>query len=266
MSPNSPLPEAQIDALAAAFQAAEQARQPLAPLAQRAPGLTLDDAYRVQAALIARKVAAGEHPVGHKLGATSQAIQAQLGLAEPVHAVLPAGCQLNSGASIPFDGLIHPRVECEIAFIMGQDLAGPVAGPEQAVAAVAMVVGALEIVDPRVQNWHVGPRDVIADNGLLARFVLGSERRDPAGLDLAGLEVVLRQNGTPVAQATGAAVLGHPAQALAWLVNRLSRTGRRLMTGDIVLTGALTPLFPASRGDRFEAEFDGLGRVAIHFV
>ena len=259
------LTEAQIKALAEAYLGAEEQRTPLEPLSISQPELTAEEAYRVQEAIVAHKLGSGEQVSGMKVGATNPAIQKMLGVDSPVYGTLFRSSQVEDGGSVRMDGLIHPRVECEIAFRLGRDLAGSGVTEADALAATESVLASLEINDARTREWKIGERELIADNGVVARFVLGEAGVSPQGLDLAALGVVLRKNGEEVATARGEAVLGHPARAVAWLANKLAETGRRLSAGMIILPGSLTPLAAVVAGDAIEAEFERLGRVRVRF-
>ncbi len=261
-----PTKEDVIAELASKFAAAEQERAPLEPIATLHPDLTADDAYRIQAAVVATKVRSGDRVVGKKVGATSQAIQQVLGIDEPIYGALLESSRVENGGEIPLSHLIHPRVECEIAFLLGQDLSGPGATVAEVLATTEAVAASLEINDPRTQGWKVGMREVIADNGLAARFVLGERWLPVDGLDLPNVAVVLKKNGEEVAASTGAAVLGHPARAAAWLANKLAEHHQSLEAGQVVLPGSLTPIYPVEAGDRIEAEFETLESVSVRFV
>jgi 2-keto-4-pentenoate hydratase len=261
-----PVAQELIAEIAGRLLIAEAERAPLAPLSADYPGLDEADAYQIQARILAHKLRGGERLAGKKVGATSQAVQQALGLSGPVYGTLLASGQVASRGTIPLAQVIHPRVECEIAFLLGADLSGPGVTAEQVYAGPHSVLASLEINDPRTREWKVGPLEVIADSCLAARFVLGERRAPLTGLDLAQIGVTLKKNGQPVAAANGAAVLGDPARALAWLANKLAESGQSLKAGEIVLPGSLTPLFPAAAGDWFEAEFDLLGPVSVGFA
>lgn len=254
-----------VQELARALLAAEMQRAPIEPLGRRYPELAESDAYRVQEALVALKIAQGARVVGRKVGATNAKAQASMGFDHPSAGVLFDVGQVADGGRIATTELIHPRLECEIAFVMGSDLRGPGVTPEAVLAATAALVPAFEIVDARTAGWAVTWREMIPDNVFQARYVLGDQRVAPQGRDLASVELELVQNNTPVLTATGAAVLGNPAQAVAWLVDHLAGFSAGLSAGDIVLAGSLTPLHPVAAGDSFVATFSGLGQVSINF-
>jgi 2-keto-4-pentenoate hydratase len=246
--------------------AAEQRCAPIEPITSLYPDLTEADAYRVQMAVIATKVERGDRVTGRKVGATSQTIQQLLRIDEPIYGTLLESNRVANDETISLSQLIHPRIECEIAFLLGEDLVGPGIVVTDVLAATQAVMASLEINDPRTREWKIGSREAIADNGVAARYVLGEQRLPEEGLDLANTTVVLKKNGEEVASATGAAVLGDPARAVAWLANKLAEHHQSLKTGEIVLPGSMTPIYPVGAGDRVEAEFDTLGSVSVHFV
>lgn len=245
---------------------AERRCAPIEPVTSLYSDLTEADAYRVQATVVRTKAEHGERIVGRKVGATSRAIQELLGIDEPINGTLFEGGRVADGETISLSRLIHPRVECEIAFVLGEDLAGPGVTVADVLASTRAVMASLEINDPRTRDWRIGSREAIADNGVTARFVLGEQRLPAEGLDLPGTAVVLEKNGEEVASATGAAVLGDPARAVAWLVDKLAEHDQGLKAGEVVLPGSMTPLYPVGAGDKIEAHFDALGSVSVSFA
>ncbi len=252
--------------LAYRLAAAEQQCVPVEPITSLYPDLTEDDAYRVQTAVVATKVNRGDKVIGRKVGATSQHIQQLLRIDEPIYGTLLETNQVANGETLSLSQLIHPRVECEIAFLLGEDLVGPGIVVADVLAATQAVSAALEINDPRTREWKIGSREAIADNGVAARFVLGKQRLPVEEIDLPNTTAILKKNSEEVTSATGAAVLGNPARAVAWLANKLANHHHSLKASEIVLPGSMTPIFPVSAGDRVEAEFDTLGSVSVRFV
>jgi 2-keto-4-pentenoate hydratase len=261
-----PVTEELIAESARSFIGAEQQGVPIEPITSQYPDLTEVDAYRVQRAVVATKVARGDRVTGRKVGATSQPIQQLLGIDEPIYGTLFESNRVANGETISLSQFIHPRVECEIAFLLGEDVVGPGITASGILAATQAVVASLEINDPRTREWKIGSREAIADNGVTARYVLGAQRLPVEGLDLPNTTVVLKKNGEEVASATGAAVLGDPARAVAWLANKLAEHHQSLKAGETVLPGSMTPLYPIGADDRVEAEFDALGSVSVRFV
>jgi 2-oxo-3-hexenedioate decarboxylase len=227
------------------------------------PDLDLPMAYRVQDALLQRKVDAGETVVGVKLGLTSRAKQQRMGIETPLTAWLTDAMVLPAGAPLPMDKLIHPRVEPEIVFVMGERLAGPGVTAARALAAVRSVHAGFEVIDSRYTDFSFALPDVVADNASSSRFVVGGTALSPEGLDLALEACLLSVDGEVVDSATGAAVQGHPAEALALAVNDLGRRGIELEPGWVVLTGGMTDAVFAGRGRTITAEFTHLGSLSL---
>ena len=255
-----------IDDLAEMYLAAERQRSVLDPIDALCPDLTLEDAYNVQMEIVERKVQGGDRVVGKKVGATNEAVQKAMNIHEPIYGHLLESHQVPEGGCISTSRLIHPRIECEIAFKIKENLEGPGITVPDVLEAVDSVMASLEINDARTREWKIGTRDVIADNGVAANFVLGTRQISAHDLDLPGIGVVLKKNGEEIASSTGAAVLGDPARSVAWLANKLSETNSGLKAGEVVLTGSLTPLAPVTEGDRIEAIFEEFGRVSVQFT
>jgi len=243
---------------------AEHARAPIAPLTDTHVGLGIAEGYAIQAHNVARRVAEGATVRGRKLGLTSRRTQQLLGVDEPTFGVLTDDMLVDDGAELSLAELVAPRVEAELAFVLATDLVGPRVTTEDALGAIGGVLPALEVVDSRVAEWRSRIADTVADNAGAAKVVLG--RSTPVGgLDLRLLGVLLSRNGSPIDSGAGAAALGHPAAALAWLANTLAGFGEGLHGGDVVMAGALTRMVPARPGDRFCAEFAHLGAVSVRF-
>jgi 2-keto-4-pentenoate hydratase len=220
-------------------------------------------AYDVQALVVADRIAQGHQVVGAKLGLTSEAKQKQMNVSEPLYGWLTNDMRLEPGAPLIVDAFIQPRVEAEIAFLIGDDLEGDDVGAADVLAATAAVMPAIDVLDSRYAGYSFTLPDVVADNSSSAGFVTGTTLVDPIGIDLRLLGVVLEVNGVVVATAAGAAVLGHPASSVAWLVRALARRGEGLAAGMTVLSGACTAAFAVSPGDTVVARIDRLGTVEI---
>ena len=252
-----------IDTAADVLLEAERQRRDRGPLTDEWPELDLGTAYRVQKRLIEKKVEAGEKVVGVKLGLTSRAKQERMGITSPLTAVLTDGYVLEADVPIPLAELIHPRVEPEIVFVMGKRLEGPGVTAATALDAVESVHAGLEVIDSRYVDFKFTRPDVVADNASSARFLVGGKALSPKNLDLALEACVLTVNGTVVASATGAAVQGHPAEALALAANALAARGEAIEAGQLVLTGGLTDAVFVHAGDQIGAEFTHLGSVFV---
>lgn len=225
------------------------------------------EAYDIQSALVQEYVSHGAKVVGKKTGLTSKAKQVQMNTTEPLYAYLLDHTILTDGAQIARDQLIHPRVEAEIAFVMARPLQGPRVTGDQVLSATRYVLPALEVIDSRYENFNFTLPDVVADQASAALVVLGGNARSPKGLDLRLLGMLLEINGEIQATGAGAAVLGHPADAIAWLVNKMADMGAGgLEEGDLVMAGGLVEAFAIEPGDHLRAEFAHLGPVAVRCV
>ena len=241
---------------------AEREAKAIAAFTDEHPDLDLETAYAAADWFVAAHVDAGEQVVGAKLGLTSRAKQEAMGVHDPLYGWLTDAMALPTG-EVDVDRLIQPRVEPEIAFLLGRELAGPVTVTD-VLSATEAVFGALDVLDSRYEDYRFRLPDVVADNASAARFVLGPQARRPAELeDLRLVGCVLRDRGAVVATAAGAAVMGHPAASVVWLVNHLAARGRGLPAGSLVLSGGLTAPVPLARGGSATVEFDGLGTVEV---
>jgi 2-keto-4-pentenoate hydratase len=247
-----------VSELAARLAKAVADRTAIAPLSDDQPGLDAAAGYAVQA--VAREQAG---PLaGWKLGVTSRAKQAQVGVHEPVRGFLASANALDLGEPLVTGELIQPRAEPEIVFILGRDLSGPSATAADVLAATAWVAAGIEILDSRFLDYRFTMPDVIADNTSAGRFIVGAPVA-PDGIDLRLAGVVLEHNGDVVATAAGAAALGHPAASVAWLVRSLAAEGEGLRAGQVVLSGGLTAAVPVRAGDVVVASIDRLGTIEL---
>lgn len=248
------------------LSAARAAGRPCPPVRTLLPPSDIGTAYAVQAAWVAVQVAAGDRVAGRKIGLTNPAVQAQLGVDQPDFGTLLS--TMNCPPDEPVDNgrLLQPKIEAEVAFILACDLDAPDIGPDDVLAATASVVAALEIVDSRIADWDISIVDTVADNASSGLFTLGPERHPADGLDLAACPMRLWRDSEEVSTGSGAACLGHPAVAVAWLAATARSYGQPLRSGEIVLSGALGPMVPVRAGDRFTAEIGGLGRVTAVFA
>jgi len=227
--------------------------------------LSEDEAYRLQLEGVDFKVARGDRIVGLKTGLTSRAKQQTMGVHQPILGHILASAVVAEGAPVRCGELIHPRAEPEIAFLMERDLDGPVTADE-ARRATALVFPAVEVIDSRFAGFRFGLGDVIVDNTSAARVVFGETRQRPGELDLRLAGMVYRKNGEIESTAAGAAILGDPWQALAWLARRASELGRPLRAGQLVLAGALADAVFVAPGDVVRVEFDRLGSLEVGFA
>ena len=249
--------------LAARLIEAEARRRGIEALTTTAGPFDVATAYQVQDAVVADRAGRGAGVVGAKLGLTSAAKQRQMKVDQPLYGWLTGDMAIDIGQPLPRDKFIQPRCEPEIAFVLGQDLAGAHVTASAVLAATAAVCPAIEVLDSRFAGYSFTLPDVIADNASSAGFVLGGQATSPAGIDLRLTGVVLEKNGELVATAAGAAVLGHPAASVAWMVRALATRGRGLTAGQVVLSGALTEAVPVEPGDVIVARFDRLGTIEL---
>jgi len=211
-------------------------------------------------------VADGRRPVGAKIGLTSRAVQENLGVYQPDFGVLLADMAVPDGAEVDLGRLLQPRVEAEIAFVLGADLDGEQVTTVDVVRAVDHLLPAIEIVDSRVANWDISIVDTVADNASSGQYVLGTSPRRLADVDLRLCGMVLEHAGQPVSVGAGAACLGNPLHAVAWLAGTMARAGNPLRAGDLVLSGALGPMVAVTPGAAYEARISGLGSVRTCFT
>lgn len=241
-------------------------RRTIAPLSPRDPALTIDDAYAISLDFLARRLKDGERVVGKKIGVTSKAVQDMLGVYQPDFGFLTDAMYIEGDIDIAATGLIQPRAEAEIAFILKDSLTGPGVTAEQVLAATASIAPCFEIVDSRIDDWKISIVDTVADNASCGVFVLGDARADPNAHSLPALRVSVTKNGAPLSEGLGSAVQGNPAEAVAWLANTLGAHGVKLDAGDIILSGSLVPLENAVRGDVFEMTLHGIGGCTARFI
>lgn len=251
--------------LAAALEKARVTRKPIEPLTSSYPGLTIDEAYEIQAAQISVRVEAGAAIKGYKVGLTSVAMQRQLNVDQPDFGYLLDDMFYSDHATIDLEAFLQPRVEPELAFILGRTLTGPVITAAEAVAAVAYVMPALEIIDSRIRDWDIRLADTIADNASSGAVVLGGRPALITELDLRTVGCNLYEYGELRETGAGGAVLGSPLNALVWLANTLGQRGVELEAGRIVLPGSVTRAVPVDSGSHVAAEFAGLGTVSALF-
>jgi len=227
------------------------------------PNLTVEEAYLAQEELVNIKLAEGRKIVGPKMGLTSPAKMKQMGISEPVYGYVFDYMLIENGGKLSLKEMIHPKVEAEIAFIIGEDIEGPGVTGAQVLARTEYVLPALEIIDSRYVNFNFTLPDVIADNASTSRVVFGTTLKKPEQFDLELVGTTLSINGEIRELGAGAAVLGHPANSVAMLANMLARKGRKVKKGDVILTGGITSAVLLKNGDVVSGKFDGLGEVTF---
>lgn len=254
-----------IQEVASQLQDAEKTKQVIEPLTVSYPEISVDEAYYIQLEQIRRKVKNGAVVVGKKIGATSQAIQQMFQVNQPDYGHLLDDMMFVDGETIPLDLYIQPKVEFEIAFILKKELKGPNVTILDVLAATDYIVPAIEIIDSRIEEWKIKFEDTVADNGSSAGAVIGGTPTSLENIDLAHIGMVAYKNGEYLDSAAGAAVLGNPLHAVAWLANSLGKYDVALKAGEIVLSGALFAAVPIEEGDSFTAEFAHIGTVSASF-
>jgi 2-oxopent-4-enoate/cis-2-oxohex-4-enoate hydratase len=236
------------------------------PLTDRYPDITIEDAYKIQQQLMKLRLQAGERVIGKKIGVTSKAVMNMLGVYQPDFGYLTDGMVYNEGQAIPMSRLIQPKAEGEIAFVLKKTLKGPGISSADVLAATEGVMACFEIVDSRIQDWKIKIQDTVADNASCGVFVLGDRLVDPRDVDLNTCGMVLEKNGDIVATGAGAAALGAPANAVAWLANTLGRLGIALEAGEVVMSGSLAIMVPVAAGDNLRVTIGGIGSCSVRFV
>ncbi|MFC7548839.1 2-keto-4-pentenoate hydratase [Plantactinospora sp. GCM10030261] len=258
--------EVDIDGAAAELDTARDEGKPCPPLRDRLlPAGDIESAYQVQQRQVRRWLAGGQRRVGAKVGLTSRAVQESFGVFQPDFGVLTDAMAVPDGDEIDLARLLQPRVEAEVAFVLGTDLTDERVTTVDVVRAVDHLLPAIEVVDSRVAGWDISIVDTVADNASSGLFVLGTAPRRLADVDLRLCGMVLEHAGEPVSVGAGAACLGNPLHALAWLAGTLARAGDPLRAGEVVLSGALGPMVPVTPGAAYEARISGLGSVRTCF-
>jgi 2-keto-4-pentenoate hydratase len=258
--------------------AAERDLAPIGPLTETFPGIDVVDAYEIQLSNIRRKLAAGARVRGHKVGLSSPVMQQMMGVDEPDYGHLLDSMVLAQDAPIAAAGYCYPRIEVEIGYVLGSALPGAGCTEADVLAATEYIVPSLELIDSRITDWRIRLADTIADNASSAGVILGAERKTPAdlaaaGVDLSDIDAVLFEKGgstggdgwTAIARGNTSAVLGNPTACVAWLARKVADFGVKLEAGHLILPGSCTRAIDARPGSAFRAEFAGLGTVTASF-
>jgi 2-oxopent-4-enoate/cis-2-oxohex-4-enoate hydratase len=242
-------------------------RRPIPPLTAELPSITIEDAYQIQKEMVRKRIAGtGARVVGKKIGVTSKVVMDMLGVDRPDFGILTSDMVHNDGARIPIDTLIAPKAEGEIAFLLKRDLQGPGVGNADVLAATEAVFPCFEIVDSRIADWKIRIQDTVADNASCGVFVIGDAMASPKDLDLSLIGMTLEKNGELVATGAGAAALGSPVNAVAWLANTLGVLGMPLKAGEVVLSGSLAAMVPVQRGDHLRMGLSRVGSASVSFI
>jgi 2-oxo-hept-3-ene-1,7-dioate hydratase len=266
------LDPAVIQSLAARLDEAERDRTQVRQFTLEHPGITIEDAYAIQEAWVASKLARGRRLVGHKIGLTSKAMQRFSNIAEPDYGALLDDMMYASGDELPAARFIEPRAEVELAFVLKRELSGPQCTTQEVLDAVDYMTPAIEIIDARIQRTDPQTGitrkvfDTISDNAANAAVVLGGERFQPGQVDLPWVCAILKKNGEIEDSGVAAAVLGDPVKGPAWLANKLFPHGVSLRAGEIILGGSFTSPIAGAAGDQFEIDYGPLGRITFAFT
>ena len=248
------------------LQAAVDGRHEVAAITSQIDDLTIEDAYAIQAALVGARLEAGDSLAGAKLGLTSIAKQQQMGVSEPAYGWVPASSVLSASGEVALDELIHPRAEPEFVFLMGDNLAGADVTADDVLDATARVMGGVEIIDSRYERFKFTLPDVIADQTSAARVALGTDGVAPRDVDLGEVTCTFTVDGQVTGTATGAALLGSPAECVALLVRHLAKSGQGLQAGWVVLAGAPLDAQPLGRGTIATATYSHFADVTVRGV
>jgi 2-keto-4-pentenoate hydratase len=245
---------------------AEQDRQPIPPLRDTWPDLDVVDAYTIQLLNIGDRLRDGATVHGHKVGLSSKAMQEMMGVDEPDYGHLLSDMEVFSDQAVSVSRYCMPRVEVEVAFVLGRTLPGEGCTEDDVLACTDHVTASIELIDSRIADWDIKIADTIADNASSAGYVLGSKRVDPASVDLTTIEAKLLCGGEEVAAGRSDAVLGNPVTAVAWLARKVASFGVTLEAGHVILPGSVHRAIDAHAGDDFEAVFTDLGSVQLSFT
>jgi 2-keto-4-pentenoate hydratase len=248
------------------LQDAVRCRTPSDPIRALLPDADVDDAYDIQQLFVASSEAFAGDRVGRKIGLTSTAVQQQMGVERPDFGVLTAEMAYGDSQPIPMERLLQPRIEAEVAFLLGRDLDADTITSADVMRATEFVVAAIEVVDSRIRDWDITIVDTIADNASSGVFVLGGAPRRLHHVDLWSISMQISAASEVLCTGNGAACMGHPINAVVWLANEVRRRGAPLRAGELVLSGSLGPLVPVHANRTYLAEFDGLGSVRAVFA
>lgn len=260
------LDDTQVAELARRLWDAEASASPIPPLTEEYPGMTADDAFAIQLTNIRRRIDEGARVTGHKVGLASEAMQKMMGVGEPDYGHLLDTMEYSESTPVDTSRLCRPRVELEVAFILGKDV--PAAGVSDAELPeyIEWVVPSIELIDSRIADWRITLPDTIADNASSCGYIVGPERVAMGDIDVASIAVHMHKNGELVASGNSDAVLGNPLNAVSWLARKVSSFGVRLRAGDVLLPGTAIRAEDVAPGDHVVADFVGLGGVTLDFA
>nr|WP_279325980.1 2-keto-4-pentenoate hydratase [Bacillus sp. FJAT-47783] len=240
---------------------AERTKKPIAPFSK----MTVDEAYYTQLEQIRQKVEAGGKVVGKKIGLTSKVMQEMFQVNNPDYGHLLNTMMHLDGSDVSLSRFIQPKLEFEIAFVLKKDLKGPGVTVLDVVEATDYIVPAIEIIDSRIKDWKISFEDTVADNGSSAGVIIGGKPTKLDEVNVSHIGMAVYRNGTYFDSAAGAAVMGNPARAVAWLANALVKYDISLYKGEVILSGALSKAVPVESGDQWTVDFDHIGSVSATF-
>ncbi len=246
------------------YEAWKKAQQ-INPITDRFPNITVEDAYRIQLRTIEKRKLYGNKVIGKKIGITAKPVMKLLGVDQPDFGHLMSDMEYENDKELKISNFCQPKGEGEIAFVLKKDLSGPGVTASEVLAATEHVLPAFEIVDSRIQDWKIKIQDTVADNASAGAFVLGEQTVDPHGIDLSACGIIIKKNNKIIGTGSGAATMDHPANAVAWLANKLGDLGFSLKSGEVILSGSLSLMFPIQSGDELSMEIDGLGQAKCYF-
>ena len=266
MDHSNSTPSETLTAAAVALHEARRTRRSVSPISQTYQIAGIDQAYAVAEINTRKRVDEGARIVGLKVGLTSKAVQQQLGVDQPDFGVLFDDMEVLSGQDVATDRLLQPKVEAEVAFVLGRDMEARNPSYGEFLASLAYAVPAIEIVDSAITDWKISLVDTVADNASCGLYVLGDQPLAVGALALGDLGMALNKNGTVASVGTGAACLGHPLRAAHWLACTMAGRGRVLKAGEVILSGALGPMVPVARGDLVHVQIGALGSVSCRMA
>ncbi|MDM0070494.1 2-oxo-3-hexenedioate decarboxylase [Variovorax sp. J31P207] len=255
-----------IAALAEHLEGCELGAKDTPKITDEYPEMDWDDAYAIQNEIRRRKIARGHRIIGLKAGLTSHAKMKQMGVTTPVFGFMADSYAVPEGGECRMSELIHPKVEPEIAFVTRAPLRGPGCHIGAVLAATDFVLPGIEVIDSRYRDFKFDLKSVVADNTSAARFAVGGRPLPVAEVDMRTVGIVLEKNGEPVAFGAGAAVLGHPAAAIAMLANHLGARGEEIPAGTLILSGGITEAVAVKAGDSITLRVQGMGSVGLRFA
>ncbi len=250
--------------IANALSESEKSGKPIAPIAEQMTVKNLTNAYEIQGLNLRKRIHEGDPLVGRKIGLTSIAVQKQLGVDQPDFGGLLQSFQIQNNHTLHYNQLIQPKAEAELAVILKEDIVTPISEIEEAITKIDFVSPAIEIVDSRIKDWKISIFDTIADNASSAYFVLGEEKHNPNSINWETISMQLMADNQMVSEGIGSNCMGNPLLALKWLANTMIETQTPLLKGEVILTGALGPMYAFGKNEYLKAQFSDLGEVSVH--